>query len=235
MMAKRKRAPGGGRKASGPFAGKTERFSTRIMRDTREALEREATLMGVGVSQAAERLLRLAIQTRRDEERDQPLRALCFLVEQLAIQCSLKRDGVFSGVHSKFGDDDTQTHWRTNPFIFRSLQAAIGIVMDRLLPAGSVEQPKAVQEFCSYFNAEGATPEEWGETIAQHLLIPLLFLNADGISRAGKAMEAVSNPKLGAAFENFLYGFSDAQKALQPDMEGTRMWVEVIKPKGGDK
>ena len=207
MMAKRKRAPGGGRKASGPFSGKTERFSTRIMRDTREALEREATLMGVGVSQAAERLLRLAIQTRRDEERDQPLRALCFLVERLAIQCSLKRDGVFSGVHSKFGDDDTQTHWRTNPFIFRSLQAAIGIVMDRLLPAGSVEQPKAVQEFCSYFNAEGATPEEWGETIAQHLLIPLLFLNADGNQQGRQGYGGGFQPKVGGGIREFSLWF----------------------------
>jgi hypothetical protein len=59
--AKRKRTPGGGRKATGDFAAKTATFSTRITQETRDRLDRAARISPSPnlrtVSQLAEKLL----------------------------------------------------------------------------------------------------------------------------------------------------------------------------------
>lgn len=134
-MARRKRRPGGGRKATGPYAGKTERFSTRIMRETREAIEREARLMGAGVSQAAESLLRLAVRVKREEERDRAMRALNFVIAETAHQVV--------GLHAldERGKEHAIFNWRTNPFFFKAFKMAVGKVLDALEPRGDKQPP----------------------------------------------------------------------------------------------
>ena len=60
-MVKRKRAPGAGRKPKGEFAGKTATVTTRIMPDTREALEAAALASNRSLSQELELRLSTSI------------------------------------------------------------------------------------------------------------------------------------------------------------------------------
>jgi hypothetical protein len=123
MARKRKRAPGGGRKPTGPIHGKTEAFSTRIKLETRKALLAEKKRTGQSVSQIAEQMIELGLQTMRERERDNPMLALGFLIDQLVIRIADLRN-------------DKDYRWRTDPFLFRSLQEAIHELMNRLAPAG---------------------------------------------------------------------------------------------------
>ncbi len=60
-----KRAPGGGRKAAGSFAGKSCNFSTRITPELRGELEALANEMGQSISQVSEMLMRAGLLALR--------------------------------------------------------------------------------------------------------------------------------------------------------------------------
>jgi hypothetical protein len=124
-MAKKKRAPGGGRKPSGDIRGKKAWFSTRITSETRAALESEAAASGKSVSQVAEALLIEAIAIRREVSLNDPMQALVYLISQLAdVTChGLDRD------------------WWTDPFMFEALKLAIGKFMDGIAPTGELKSP----------------------------------------------------------------------------------------------
>jgi hypothetical protein len=124
MAPNRKRRPGGGRKPAGTIHGKTEAFSTRITAETRKALLLEKRLSGRSVSQIAEQLLILGLEAKRERERDHPMRALAFLIDQLSINISGTPGG-------KQG-----FRWRTDPFLFRALHMAVFELMTRLAPEG---------------------------------------------------------------------------------------------------
>jgi hypothetical protein len=125
QMAKKRRAPGGGRNPAGDIRGKKAWFSTRITNETRATLEAEAAVCGKSVSQVAEALLIEAIATRREVSLSDPLEAFAYLVAQLEeVTChGLNRD------------------WRTDPFMFRAFRLAIGKFMDGIAPAGEVRSP----------------------------------------------------------------------------------------------
>ena len=78
---KRKRAPGGGRKAQ---AGPTSSLTFRIPDDMRKQLEREAAEKEVNVSDRLHWHLRRSFNRQRDEERDPALQALLLLIARLA-------------------------------------------------------------------------------------------------------------------------------------------------------
>jgi hypothetical protein len=136
QMAKvRKRKPGGGRKPSGSIKGKVEAFSTRITPETRQALEAEAESSGQSISQVAERLLMSALNSKRERERDKPMRALCFVIAELAHQAV--------GLHSMQADGSERAmlDWRTNRFCFRAFKIAVGKLLDALEPPGEITPP----------------------------------------------------------------------------------------------
>ena len=122
-MAKRKRAPGGGRKPTGDIRGKKAWFSTRVTNETRAALDDEAAATGKSVSQVAEALLIEALTIRREVSLNDPMQALAYVISQLAnVTChGLDRD------------------WRTDPFMFQALKLAIGNFMDGIAPAGEIK------------------------------------------------------------------------------------------------
>ena len=85
----RKRAPGAGRKPAGPISGKLSNFSTRITNETRIALEAQAGASGQSISQVAERMIRLGLETVAERERSNPTQALAFFIAELAEGCSV--------------------------------------------------------------------------------------------------------------------------------------------------
>jgi hypothetical protein len=126
-----KRKAGPGRKPAGTIRSKISNFSTRITAETRQALETEARAAGQSVSQIAEQFLRLGIRTKRDRERPDAIRALCYVVAELSeLLCNFKA-----------ADGKPAFDWRTSPFMFEALRLAIQKFMDQIKPAGDARSP----------------------------------------------------------------------------------------------
>jgi hypothetical protein len=119
MPTPRKRAPGGGRKPKGEFAGKKAAFTTRITADTRAELERGADKKGASLSQHIEFLLKTAMHRPTAEQlRHQ---ALGRAVESLA-----------ANIERKTGEN-----WRHDPFTAQALLHAIDALLVRFAPVVS--------------------------------------------------------------------------------------------------
>jgi hypothetical protein len=130
----RKRAPGAGRKPAGPISGKLSNFSTRITKETRSALESEASATGQSISQVAERLIRAGLTSSRD--RDPAMRALCFLIAQLAGHIVGPKLMEVEGSKSEI----PLYCWRSSPFFYRAFKIAVGQLLDALEPRGPIRQ-----------------------------------------------------------------------------------------------
>lgn len=124
MKAQKSRA---GRKAAGPITGKSSTFSTRITDETRGAIEAEATASGQSISQAAERLIRLGLQVRREREFDDPMRALGYVMEGLATICRSS------------AENGRLCHWHNDPSVFEAFRLALVKLLDHIKPPGAID------------------------------------------------------------------------------------------------
>jgi hypothetical protein len=124
-MIKRKRAPGGGRKPKGDFAGKAAWLSTRITPELRKNLDRAAKESGRSLSQEIERRLRDSFGIQR--ERNPFLRALFFSFALMARQMPFSRE------------------LRSDPFTFHAFKFAVIAFLERLAPPGQIVSPESAE------------------------------------------------------------------------------------------
>src|SRR5262245_35272367 len=132
----RKRAPGGGRKPQGPFAGKTATLTTRITPETRAALERAAKKRRprpISLSQEVEHRLDSSIRRDREHDRKRHIRALA---EAVAL--------VTEGVESA-----TEKRWLDDTFTGDALRHAIEFFVFHFAPHGTLEVPAKVKAAAS--------------------------------------------------------------------------------------
>jgi hypothetical protein len=137
----RKRRPGGGRKPQGTIRGKASSFSTRITPAIRDALKREAALSGQSISQVAERLLILGLAEKRRRASNKPLRAICFLIEQIALSLGVGRWIDRRTAAQPAAVDQMLDEWRTDPFRNRAFKIAVGSLLSALEPKGEIRSP----------------------------------------------------------------------------------------------
>jgi hypothetical protein len=126
MKRKRKRAPGGGRKPSGPFKHSAAQLTVRMPDDMRARLNAAAQKKGWSLSQ--ELLWRLRVSFEKEnyaDHRDPATRALCFLIAEAAQR-------VHIGI---------PVEWHRDPFLFKAFKLAVAALLDALEPAGSVKSP----------------------------------------------------------------------------------------------
>ena len=135
-MAKKRRRPGGGRKPKGSIRDKREAFSTRITAETRAALEREAAKTGQSISQVAEWALRTGLMEKQRSRTVQPLRAISFLIERLALASC--RAAYINAPGKRLQRIET---WRSDPFAFSAFKIAVGMLLDFLEPQGPALSP----------------------------------------------------------------------------------------------
>src|SRR6478735_6366005 len=125
MGKKRKRAPGGGRK---PNPNKKVMFSTRLEPEVLAALKAGAeTWPGKNISTFAEYLIDTGLHEREEARRDPALKALLFLIANLAERFSGVRFVSEAGVRL-----EKPTQWRTDLFYFRAFRFAIQRLLDTL-------------------------------------------------------------------------------------------------------
>jgi hypothetical protein len=214
-----------GRKPKGEFTGKLAHFSTRIQVETRKALEREAKASGQSISQLAERLLIAGLAERQGAEKDRPIRALGFLISEIARL-------VVGPTVSDGKREATLYHWRSDPFFYRAFTIAVGRVLDALSPPGEIKPPRigivemppekddAWDAGATRYVESFKSPEARAEHTADHILqvfrnLPLA--SAEEREKQRKLLSEFYSPSLARQF----YGMPEAAHDL------------AIKPRSG--
>jgi hypothetical protein len=97
--------------------------------------------------------LRLSLAREREQERDPAIRALNFVIAQLAERVSGGTYMVDKEARSGFLKE-----WRTDPFKFRAFKFAVGRLLDELQPPGEISPlpEAAIKDAAKHF---GVTPE----------------------------------------------------------------------------
>jgi hypothetical protein len=206
----KRRAAGGGRKPKGEFSGVTSPLSIRMPPEMREQLDSSARENGRSVSQEVLRRIQGSFHRDRDRARDPAMRALCFLIAQLAGEVA--------------GPTDPQGRpmfdWRTDRFFFRAFRLAVAKVLEALEPSGEVRSPKVAFEnnlmegeegirIFEMFKATYETPEARADAAARTLMSSLMRPNFDPYCFD----EVAPDHKAKALRE--LYGLDNARRDLQ--------------------
>jgi hypothetical protein len=211
-MKNRKRAPGGGRKPKGDFSQVVSPLSIRMRADMREQLEAAANVNGRSISQELLRRLQGSFDEDRATARDPAMRALCFLIAQLA--------GEVAGLTDTKGRPAFD--WRTDRFLFRAFKLALCQILDALEPSGEIRPPQLMVDavfedseegLVKAFKATYETPEARADQAAKTLLSQLQRANPKSVSSPYESHRA---KELSAA-----YGYEAARGHL------------TIKPPGG--
>jgi hypothetical protein len=216
-----------GRKPKGEFAGKQANFSTRIQPETRMALEAEAKATGLSISQLAERLLINGLKERRTAEKDPAMRALCFLIAQLA----------------RHVVGPTGADWRSAPFFYEAFKFAVVQLLDALDPPGTygesnmiVKEPPsaAINPSLQRYLASFQNPQvraEYSADLVLSLLREIPFWPEGHRERANRIVGEFSPSSVGE-----LYGMFDAAEdlAVKPIPERKRQNFNIKTVHWGD-
>ncbi len=157
-MAKRKRRPGGGRKPGGEFP-KIATFTTRILPETRRALDEAARMSRPrrSVSATAEHILRQGLRKPAGEPRNLAVAtAVALLAENI--------------------ERDAKKNWRDDPFTGLALRYAVEALLFHFAPSpeGTPAVPPAIDEEASKMPPEFAErfrkPAGFGHMLAYNLI-----------------------------------------------------------------
>ena len=224
----RKRAPGGGRKPARPISGKLSNFSTRITAETRRALEAAAKETGQSISQVAERLIKGGLAEMRAANRDPAMRALCFLIAQLA-------DHIV-GPKAIEGETEYPVYnWRADPFFYRAFKIAVGQLLDALEPPGPIKAYEVtasgdVDASLRRYLETFKTPEARAQASVDYILLAFRAMPR----ASGETKEALRKLVVESGFPQLVrefYGMPDAARdlAVKP-RSGERVRVEMNNP-----
>jgi hypothetical protein len=219
---KRKRAPGGGRKAK---AGPTSSLTFRIPDDIRKQLEREAAEKEANVSDRLLWHLRRSFNRQREEERDPALQGLLVLIARLAED--------FAGPVYWLDKDlrsELRREWRTDLFQFRAWKFAVKKLLDTLeeppessLQMTEEEREKVLLEAAEHFGDSPEfnklfldthkSPEAMGAWVFGNLWTRFTHSHLPFTENERRMMD--KDPVLGVAMEREYYDFQKARKALE--------------------
>lgn len=169
MIKKAKRAPGGGRKPSGPFKLNSAQLTVRMPDDMRGELERAAHKRGWSLTQELLWRLRASL-TREDHEQhqDRALRAICFLISEMTRKNLCTGELWYRDAHTERAGGP----WHKDPFIFTAFRLAVAKLLKGLQPSGDLHQPgtKSGRDFYSI-----STPESLAGEAAKEILSDLFY------------------------------------------------------------
>jgi hypothetical protein len=217
MMVKRKRAPGGGRKRLG--ASVAQNLTIRVDDDLRAQLEAAAIARekrNWNLSQEILLRLRTSLSNEREQQRDRPMRALCFLIAQLA-------NHVVGPKIVREGKEVALYDWRADPFFYKAFKIAVGQLLDAIDPPGpikpheiTVENEADLDPSTRRYLESFKTPEARAQYAADHILAALRALPqwpqwpAEAREELRKLVTESGLPQLVREF----YGIPDAALAL---------------------
>jgi hypothetical protein len=208
---KPKRAPGGGRKASGPFQRNTAQLPVRMPEGMRGELETAAHKRGWNLTQELLWRVRGSLSKEREEHRDRALRALCFVISEMALK-------YFSTEGRQIAEP-----WHRDPFTFTAFKLAVGKLLDALRPPGDLRRPRLKDGRWRYGNE---TPQSIADHAAKETLSDLFYTRMPDRDMKAiiQSMTLVDNPHWGEwlaeVLERDFYAMSDARRDLGIDEPG---------------
>jgi hypothetical protein len=216
MTNKRKRAPGGGRKAQGPFSNKLATLSTRITKELRDGLDAATASRRNdnggrpwSLSQEIELRLRESIELPAELQKawgPPHIKALAQLVSRVvrSVETSV-------GVNP-FAEDAGELAWHRNPFTHAAVVAAIGSILAHYKPTGDVQVPEAVKRRTEWIEQES------GKEQAEHQRAP----ESIGLGCALGLLNQLAtyspppfNPQNGAHYASGFYVFPHIREILK--------------------
>ena len=230
MITKRRRAPGGGRKRLGPSVA--QNLTIRIDDDLREQLEAVATARqkrNWNLSQEILLRLRISLNNEREEQRSPAMRALCFLIAQLAdhiVGPKLKGDGKEFALYN----------WRADPFFYKAFKIAVGQLLDALDPPGPIKAPKITPEdeakldpFLRRYIETFKTPEARAQQSADFILTAFRALPQWSAETREEQRKLVTEYGLPQLIREF-YGIPDAARDLAVKPRSDETITITMKP-----
>jgi hypothetical protein len=198
---KKRRRPGGGRKAT---VNAIAPLSIRISPETRGALDAEAAVSGKNISRLAEALLSDGLRERRRREISDPVRALAFLIEGVAL---LSKSNAENGAICE---------WNTNPAVFETFRIAVDKLFERLRPPGEIDTSISGPLI-------GRSPEQQAEAIFRQIWAGLHSADALSLTQidklvADRGWRAMPKEAV-AALSSGSYSAAAARKDLNIKME----------------
>jgi hypothetical protein len=164
---------GAGRKPKGEFSRPESPFSFRMPAVMRSQLEAAASANGRSASQELLRRMQDSFYRDRDNARDPALRALCFVIAELAHSAV--------GYHKRTGfTEQPMFDWRSHPFFYRAFKIAVTKLLDALEPKGEIQPPKMLDLTLALEEEEPGslqwrwlqsykTPEDRGQVAAEYV------------------------------------------------------------------
>jgi hypothetical protein len=234
MMIKRKRAPGGGRKRLGPSVA--QNLTIRIDDDLRKQLEAVATTRqkrNWNLSQEILLRLRISLNNDREEQRSPAMRALCFLIAQLA-------DHIVGPKLKGEGKEFALYNWRADPFFYKAFKIAVGQLLDALDPPGPIKAPEITPEneakldpFLRRYIETFKTPEARAQQSADFIITAFRAFpqwSAETREEQRKLVAEYGSPSLIREF----YGIPDAARDLAVKPRSNETITITMKPEEFD-
>ncbi|RWI90534.1 MAG: hypothetical protein EOR22_23615 [Mesorhizobium sp.] len=200
-MAKATRAPGGGRKPKGEFAGKSAAFSTRITQELRAALDKESEATGKSISQIVERRLRESYDKTRAQRElaDQRIRAMALMTARLATSVEAA----------------TGKKWNEDRFTAEALSSAISTALSRIMPEGEIVVPDAIRDRMQSHEARLKKPG-----VFEFMLSPEGLGASYGDSFFEMLLAWKAAPPIGDEVDDIYHLVPFIRQALKVDVEG---------------
>lgn len=233
---KRKRA---GRKPQGEFSKLDSPFSVRMPKSMRAELNAAAKKSGRTAGQELLGRLRNSFYRDRDKSRDPALRALCFLIGELAEAAATP---------GPLPVDKLRPFWRTDPFLYRAFKLAVVKLLDALEPAGDVHAPiteefvrdlveaqetelysKLPSEMLKSMEKIYESPETLSSHIFSNIWSGLLGVSSPDAEIMKSEMREILSHKyphllgeIDSMWKDELYGMQDARRDLQIKLKGEK-------------
>jgi len=204
----RKRAPGGGRKPN-PHTARAQ-LTIRMPDDMRAELEAAAKKRGWSLSEELLWRLRVSFAKERAENREPSMRALCFLIAELAEHIVGPRV-----VRGKF--ETALYDWRSDPFFYRAFKIAVGRLLDALEPPGPIKAYQVtaneaeLEPSMERYIASFKTPEARAECSVDYIFTALRQAAHQTKERREEQRKLMGMYPI---LEREFYGMPDAAKAL---------------------
>ena len=253
MKNKRKRRPGGGRKPKGSIRGKTEVFATRITPQTRLAIESEAGRSGQSVSQVAEQLLALGLDERRRRSRNAQLKAVGFLIEQIALGVGFVAvrwpstqifDNKDHTTRSRDIEKKWQDMWRKDPFRYQAFTLAVSQLLEALKPKGEIKLPLEI-EIARMMNESAPppavrhrwehkykSPENLAASVFADVWSQLFEENISDVEREVSRLETVGEKRQAEMRRLDFYAMQDARRDLKSRQTGGAVMKGHVRERG---
>jgi hypothetical protein len=223
-VAKRKPA---GRKPKGEFSKLDSPFSVRLPKSMRAELDAAAKKSGRAAGQELLARLRNSFHRDRDKSRDPALRALCFLIGEMAEGVGCSAGPIRPG--------DLRLLWRSNPFLFRAFKLTVAKLLDALEPAGEIETPLTAEVVKSLERKYFKIPAQINDFMLRTYESPealadyVFSITWSALRRTAPLSEEIRNqailrelPELRSRWDDKFYGMSNARRDLQVKLEGEK-------------